>query len=311
MDSKRISAQPRARIQPVASAVLLSLAAPAWALTWSGNGSNENFSTTANWSENRAPVNGDAIFFLDTRNRHDPYNNFSSLTISRISSSNPFGFNYQPITISGNPLTPQYAGDGIANSASGTLTILMPLTLGGNAVFFAEGVPLRIEGPLDVSSYRVTAASFRTNVIITGVVSGSGGITVDPNYQPGNPWGELQLGGANTYTGTTVVGASTLRLIGHNAVPNRSAVTVDQGALFDLDGYNDAIGSLGGAGAVRAGAAHARRTRGDQGDRPASAGSTGRTAAARDDLHGRTLSAPASDSAAAGGGAAHAACASA
>jgi autotransporter-associated beta strand protein len=58
--------------------------------------------------------------------------------------------------------------------------------------------------------------------------------------------GLLVLTGVNNYTGATVINGGTLRVGSNKAVPSTSAVTVAAGARFDLNNFNDIIGSLAG-----------------------------------------------------------------
>jgi outer membrane autotransporter protein len=67
--------------------------------------------------------------------------------------------------------------------------------------------------------------------------------------------GTLTLSGANTYTGPTAVNAGTLQAGAVNAFSSASAFTVASGAIVDLAGFNQTIGSLAGAGSVTLGAA--------------------------------------------------------
>ena len=87
----------------------------------------------------------------------------------------------------------------------------------------------------------------RGNGTISGVISGTGGITKIDN--PGT-W---ILAGTNTYNGTTTVSAGTLRAgaaAGGQAFGNGSAVTLANvtGASLDLNGFSQTIGSLAGGG---------------------------------------------------------------
>jgi autotransporter-associated beta strand protein len=77
-----------------------------------------------------------------------------------------------------------------------------------------------------------------TTVIYNGVISGSGGLTLSGNAS-------LQLGGANTYTGPTLLGGSSVRYATNNALPALSALTLGSGSsssTVDLNGFNGAIG---------------------------------------------------------------------
>lgn len=63
--------------------------------------------------------------------------------------------------------------------------------------------------------------------------------------------GTLVLSGANTYTGTTNISAGTLQVGASAAVPNGTAMTVANGATFNLNGYTQSVGALSGAGALQ------------------------------------------------------------
>ena len=76
-------------------------------------------------------------------------------------------------------------------------------------------------------------------------MSGTGGLT-----KAGT--GIFTLSGANTYTGATAINAGTLRVAGGAAIADTSAVTLANvaGAILDLNGTNETIGSLAGGGAA-------------------------------------------------------------
>ncbi|MFI5261915.1 MAG: signal peptidase I [Candidatus Limnocylindrales bacterium] len=85
-------------------------------------------------------------------------------------------------------------------------------------------------------------------------VAGSDDLRLDGPLTSGtltkNGSGTLTLGAANTYTGATTVNAGTVALGIANAIGPSSAVTVAAGAVLDLHGWSDTIGSLAGAGTV-------------------------------------------------------------
>ncbi|MCY2988651.1 MAG: autotransporter-associated beta strand repeat-containing protein, partial [Planctomycetota bacterium] len=62
--------------------------------------------------------------------------------------------------------------------------------------------------------------------------------------------GVVALSGNNTYTGATAIDAGTLQLGAPGVIPNSSAVTVSSGAILDLNGKSETLGSLAGAGTV-------------------------------------------------------------
>jgi autotransporter-associated beta strand protein/probable HAF family extracellular repeat protein len=62
--------------------------------------------------------------------------------------------------------------------------------------------------------------------------------------------GTLTLSGANTYSGATNINAGAVRGGASNTFSPNSAVTIASGALLDLRGFNQTIGSLTGTGTV-------------------------------------------------------------
>ena len=82
-----------------------------------------------------------------------------------------------------------------------------------------------------------------TSTSYGGVISGTGGLTKQGT-------GTLTLTRTNTYTGATTINAGTLRLSGGNALADSGAVVLADasGAVLDLSGSNETIGSLSGGG---------------------------------------------------------------
>ena len=83
-------------------------------------------------------------------------------------------------------------------------------------------------------------------VAFAGTLYGTGGLT-----QVGS--GTLTLTGAATHTGGTTVSAGTLRLGASERLADGGAVTVANGATFDLAGFTETIGSLNGGGTLSLG----------------------------------------------------------
>ena len=61
----------------------------------------------------------------------------------------------------------------------------------------------------------------------------------------------LELTGASSYSGATIIANGTLQAEAAGVLSPNSAVTVDQGAVLNLNGFNNTIGSLAGAGSVQ------------------------------------------------------------
>ena len=81
---------------------------------------------------------------------------------------------------------------------------------------------------------------------LNGVISGVGSLT-----KVGD--GILALGGNNSYGGSTNINDGTLRISNNERLTDGSAVTVASGATFDLNNFNETVGSVAGAGNVTLG----------------------------------------------------------
>ena len=126
------------------------------------------------------------------------------------------------------------AGDGAA-LGTGTLTFAGgTLQAGADALIIGNAAVLASDGTIDTQAFGLT---------YTGAISGTGSLT-----KLGS--GTLTLAGADTASGRTTVTAGTLRAGIANALSSASALTVATGAMVDLGGFNQAIGSLAGGGTV-------------------------------------------------------------
>ena len=180
--------------------VLESRIAPAVS-TWSGAGVDNLWSDNGNWDVPPAPGN-DLVFPAGAANLTSTDDltastSFGSITIS--------GSGY---TISGNAVS--LTGTLDSAQASGTNTVTLPVSSGGG-------------GPLTV-----TVDQSGTTLVLGGVVSGAGGLTLTGA-------GVLDLTGANTYSGTTTVSGGVLDV---DSEQPGSPVTLEAGT------------TLGGAGTV-------------------------------------------------------------
>jgi autotransporter-associated beta strand protein len=84
------------------------------------------------------------------------------------------------------------------------------------------------------------------SLIQRGPISGAGSLTKIGT-------GTLTLAGTGTYTGATNVTQGTLQTAITNALGNNSAVTVSSGAILDLNGFSQTVGSIAGAGTIALG----------------------------------------------------------
>jgi autotransporter-associated beta strand protein len=156
---------------------------------------------------------------------------------------------------------------GVTKSGANTLTLTANNTYTGATTIAAGTLQLGsgdTSGALSTSSSIAnngTLAFNRSNTMTQGtdfasVIAGSGGITKLGSNT-------LVFNGANTYTGATVVNAGTLRAgaaAGGRAFGNLSAMTIASGAVLDLNGFSQTIGSLAGNGDVALGSGNATLT---------------------------------------------------
>ncbi len=90
----------------------------------------------------------------------------------------------------------------------------------------------------------LTALTLGGTTIFSGIISGSGAIIKDGA-------GQVTLGGANTYSGNTIINTGVLQISGAvDRLPTTTAVTLANtaGAILDLNNLNQTIGSVAGGG---------------------------------------------------------------
>lgn len=115
-------------------------------------------------------------------------------------------------------------------------------------------------GNINLGERTLILTGLSGNTLISGVISDGGEFA---DFGSADPHGSLTwtgaatltLSGHSTYTGATNVDAGTLRAGIANALSTQTAVTVASVALFDLNNFNQSIGSLAGAGSTTLGTA--------------------------------------------------------
>src|SRR5579871_6840929 len=126
-----------------------------------------------------------------------------------------------------------------ANSYSGGTTISA-----GTLQLGAGGTSGSIVG--NVTDNGTLVFNRSDSITFGGSITGTGQV-----YQSGS--GTTTLTGTNSYSGTTYVVGGSLQAGAVNAFSPNSAVVVTSGATLDLNGYNNAVGSLQSNGAVTLG----------------------------------------------------------
>jgi len=128
---------------------------------------------------------------------------------------------------------------GAGGATSGTLTITALNGAGNTATITSgTGVATSIGTVNDAGTALVVDNASASSV--TGVI-GTGAGTLTKSGA-----GTLTLSGNNTYTGLTTVSAGTLKIGAAERIADTSALSVSNGATFDLGGFSETVGSLTG-----------------------------------------------------------------
>jgi autotransporter-associated beta strand protein len=173
------------------------------AATWSGLGTDNNFTTPANWD--LGPVPGDSLFFT---------------TINRLTATNDF-----PIDTAFTDLT---IGPGAGAFTLNGNRIILQGSITNNQATSAETIGLDLN-PVATPIVDVVSDGSLT---ISGAIAGPAGlIKTGP--------GLLTLGGTNTFTGDTLVSVGTLALIGGGSISDSAQIAIASGAILDSSGRTD------------------------------------------------------------------------
>lgn len=193
MNSKKSKLSIGLGILSLTTIVLLPVKIRAATDVWTGGGTNNNWSTAANWGGTAPNATGDNLIFAGSAQPNNTNNLVTSVGWVQLNPSLAFTNNGTALTIN----------TGMTNSAFNNVWKI-PLTLSADQNF-------------DVAS--------GTTLTLGGVISGSFGFSASKA-------GTLILTGANTYSGTTTVNAGTVNVgnggstgsLGTNAIVDNSAL---------------------------------------------------------------------------------------
>lgn len=141
-----------------------------------------------------------------------------------------------------------YSGGTLLNA--GTLAVGSASALGTGTLQMASGTTLRANAP-SLTLANAVALSSGTAFVDTGSLDfGLAGVISGGGTLSKTGAGVLTLSGINTYSGATWIQQGTLRMGGLGVLPNQTAVQISAGAVFDLNGIAQTVGSLSGSGDV-------------------------------------------------------------
>jgi autotransporter-associated beta strand protein len=191
--------------------------------TWTGAGTDNNWSTAANWAGNAAPANdGTSVILLAGTNRLSPAVNVP-WDINTLNFSNNAG----AFVLGGSALT--IRAGGIVSSNASLETVGNDLTLAANQTWNAAAGNLAVAGNVNNGTNLLTVTG-TFNTLLSGILGGSGGLAKTGS-------GTATLGGANTYSGVTTVSAGILSIQNSAALGSATGGTVvASGAVLQLQG---------------------------------------------------------------------------
>jgi autotransporter-associated beta strand protein len=190
--------------------------------TWDGGGTNDNWSTPANWSPDGVPPNdGTATLSMAGSVRPLPI-----VDVIWYINMLMFSPGAAPFSLSGGPGLVVYDG-GIRNMSANLQRVNCTVGLGANTYFDAYVGPLSVGGDIDMANKVLTVWGSYTTTL-SGQMFGNGSLTKKEG-------GTLALSGSNSnsYFGATTVEAGTLELNksgGAVAIPANLVVGASGGA---------------------------------------------------------------------------------
>ena len=137
--------------------------------TWDGLGSDNNWSTSANWVSTVAPVTGDFLTFAgstQTTPSMDANNNMTGLAFASGAASFTLGTPSSSLILTAN---------GITNNSANPQTVNLPITLTAAQTFNAAAGPLTLSQAV-TNGGNLLSFDGNSNSIVTGIITGAGGL---------------------------------------------------------------------------------------------------------------------------------------
>lgn len=214
--------------------------APLPTAIWTGNGTDMQWGTAANWNGN-ATAGGTSVQFVGNHTQTYVVNTGSNRTVSGIA----FNFAAGNFTIANNTIT---LGGGIVNSSNKTQTINSDLVLSSNSTVVAAFGDLVLGGDVSLSNnatartmhFTGTQNSTVSGIISDGVAPG-GSVTKSGN-------GTLTLSSSNSFTGNFVHSGGTVVAAADDAL-GAGGLVMQGGTLVASGGnrtFNNPTVSLAG-----------------------------------------------------------------
>jgi autotransporter-associated beta strand protein len=207
-------------------------------ITWNGGGTDDNWSTDANWGGTHLVNDGTAALVFDGSTRLSP-NADQAWQIASIT----FAATAGAFTVGGSDLAPPGTApvaptDFVVNSSGNTQTIGNNFATLDNEVFNASTADLVFNGNM-VTTGNGLGVRGAGNTTINGAISGDGFLNKDES-------GTLTLTGANTYSRNTFINQGTLQVNG--SITASPTVSIFAGSTLTGNGAinNDVILGNGG-----------------------------------------------------------------
>ncbi|MGV3483138.1 MAG: beta strand repeat-containing protein [Planctomycetaceae bacterium] len=166
---------------------------------WDGGGSDNRWSTAANWVGDVVPAAAANLIFPASADQKANFNDFAA------------GTSFGSILVAGNNYS--FSGNALALSGSvksaGFHSFAIPVQLSSTGGFNSESGTFITSGDIDNNGLDLVLQAASGTLVVSGAISGSGGLITAGA-------GAVALAGENTYAGQTQVGTNSLVVLRHD-----------------------------------------------------------------------------------------------